>query len=477
MQLPDRVSDLDTAKVNATILPAEVWSTITPNGTTYNSSARVGVLALGRDTLGIPGYPYKDRPSIVEQIKNSGVISSNSFGLHIGSVPLNQPGSLILGGYDSNRVLGTVGVFRYQDEISTAPLVDVVLGVEEGGSPFKSAFTGSVYKGNNGTQHATDVANSYGAPAGSIIVTPNPAAPYLSLPYDTCDALASHLPVSWNPNTGLYTWNTNDPQYALIVNSPAHLEFILADMNAMNISIKVPFKLLNLTLEPPLVASPIPYFPCQPFNATDFGTWVLGRAFLQAAFMGVSLDQNLTFLAQAPGPLIDQAVTQTLQPTDTNLTSSSTSSFKKSWGSILKALPGPTTPDSSSNSTTDSSSTLTPGAKAGIAVGVVAAALILAAAIFYILKRRRRTRGSGHQQQQQAMPGGPAAADDKAGGRDRHEMNGTREEGYPEMNEQHGVSDLSRPLPHEMDPMGRVYPDRSEPVEVWAGGVPEGRRR
>jgi hypothetical protein len=39
-----------------------------------------------------------------------------------------------------------------------------------------------------------------------------------------------------------------------------------------------------------------PYFPCKPLN-NEAGIWFLGRAFLQAAFVGVSLEQNEAFLA------------------------------------------------------------------------------------------------------------------------------------------------------------------------------------
>lgn len=82
---------------------------------------------------------------------------------------------------------------------------------------------------------------------------------------------------------------------------------MFADRTATNITIKVPFHLLNLTLEAPLVATPTQYFPCRSFDST-YAFWMLGRAFLQAAFFGVDYERNLTYLAQAPGPDMEQSV-------------------------------------------------------------------------------------------------------------------------------------------------------------------------
>lgn len=49
---------------------------------------------------------------------------------------------------------------------------------------------------------------------------------------------------------------------------------------------------------------------------------MLGRAFLQAAFFGYSLDQNVSYLAQAPGPDVQQSVVRAWRPEDTGAESS-----------------------------------------------------------------------------------------------------------------------------------------------------------
>ena len=135
--------------------------------------------------------------------------------------------------------------------------------------------------------------------------------------------------MTWNEGLGLYTWSVDDPQYSRITGSPAYMGFVLSDTEATNITIKVPFRLLNLTLDAPLVDKPTPYFPCRPFNSTQ-GWWVLGRAFLQAAFFVLNFEKYVMYLVQAPGPDMDQSVMRTFGPDDTTISGNSIDSFENS---------------------------------------------------------------------------------------------------------------------------------------------------
>ena len=436
--LPLKLANLASFSANATVFQPTDWTIPRPDGSNYTTE--VGIFGLGSDT-------YNARTGgILEQMKNAEVINSHSFGLHIGSAPLNVTGSLILGGFDSSRALGQVGVFQYLMDMPVGVLRDVKLGVEEGGSPFDPASTGSLYQVNNVSDAVTVAAQTFGAPRGTVLVIPNPAAPYIYLPYGTCEAVAQFLPVSWNAHAGLYTWNTTDPQYPRIVNSPAYLEFILADKLATNISIKVPFKLLNLTLESPIVDTPTAYFPCKPFNST-YGFYGLGRAFLQAAFLAVNYDQNLTFLAQAPGPDLDQSVLQTIKPSDTNLTSNPIASFRNSWTNHWTVLP---TTNSPSNRNTGLSS----GAKAGIALGALAAFALLLLGLLFLLRRMKRNNASREDPQQRRPLADEIDGFETPGVSELHGPHGVSDMSKPlahEMGAGHGVSDLSRPLAHEME--------------------------
>lgn len=100
-------------------------------------------------------------------------------------------------------------------------------------------------------------------------------------------------------------------------------------------TIKVSFRLLNLTLESPLTTTPTPYFPCKPLDSS-YGFWFFGRAFLQAAFLGVDVEHDVTYLAQAPGPAMGKGDIKAFRadvagPPETGLISEFESSWRSSW--------------------------------------------------------------------------------------------------------------------------------------------------
>ncbi|KAL9118928.1 MAG: hypothetical protein Q9187_004517 [Circinaria calcarea] len=376
-----------------------------PNGNYYPS--QVGLL-----TLGAPNpeqsFGQNNGSSIIGNmltgyLKRNGSISSSSWGLHIGSVVQGQPGSLTLGGFDKSRVLGqgTAASFDFVGEGGSTPivsLIDITMGVETGGSPFNSS---SVEDGLFRFDRNT-----------SASVTLNPAVPYMFLPAATCDAIAQYLPVTYQSSSGLYTWNKNDPQYLRIVSSPAYLQFTFQQSIGQNVSIKVPFALLNLTLETPILNSPQPYFPCKPYYTPD-GGYYLGRAFLQAAFLGVNYDQGKFFVGQAPGPDSGPIQITTIQTSDATIRSNPIDTFADSWNRkwTTIALPKNSTSDNTSggiDGPTNTPATLDPGlstgAKAGIGIGIAAVVLILLGILLgcIIMRRKRRK-----QQPAQALPSPP----------------------------------------------------------------------
>jgi hypothetical protein len=114
----------------------------------------------------------------------------------------------------------------------------------------------------------------------------------------------------------------------MIVSSPSYLSFTFRLNSAVsqNITIRVPFSLLNLTLTSPIISTPTLYFPCFPGQAPG-GIFSLGRSFLQAAFIGVNwrTGNGVWFLAQAPGPNTPTTIAPTpIQPTDNSIISSTT---------------------------------------------------------------------------------------------------------------------------------------------------------
>ncbi|KAK0653175.1 aspartic peptidase domain-containing protein [Cercophora newfieldiana] len=382
------------ANINATIYAMNVSHVTLRDGTT-TYVPQVGNLALGRpDDVDLGGTTWAGT-SIIEQMKAQGHVKTNSFGLHLGSAPLGQKASLILGGYDEARVVGPVAAFQMMLGEPFVFLADVFLGVETGARHFNvSEFDAPIWQGD-----AIDAVNEHvGGKKGHVVVAPNPAVPGMYLPAPTCANAAKYLPVRYDNATGYYLWDTADPHYAPLINSAAFLGFTFADQAAKNVTIKVPLKLLNLTLDKPITQTPTAYFPCHDVGK-DNDMWELGRAFLQAAFFAINFEQNLTFLAQAPGPAMSQSIVRPFQVDDRTLVSQPEAAFLDSW---LASWPSavPTDPPRRA---------LSGGAIAGVAIGILAGLGAIAGAAFFLWRRRKR-----------AKEGDPEPSELHTGGLHRH---------------------------------------------------------
>ncbi|KAI5211437.1 hypothetical protein E4T38_01390 [Aureobasidium subglaciale] len=308
----------------------------------------------------------------LNQAYQTGNIPSVSYGLHVGSVWPLVSGSLILGGYDRSRCISTP-IVSGDNHFS---LAEIGLEVASGGWPFlKSASINHEHllTGNGTGDDST------------LSAMPNPGVPYLYLPDKTCSAIAAFLPVHFDQSLGHYIWNTTDPTFKQIISSPSALKFSFnTDSGLQNIS--VPFALLNLTLDYPLSNTPTQYFPCSSYAPDAGSPYHLGRAFLQAAFLGQHGQANKTFLAQAPGPGMKAAVVTKLSATDTTLTAmANPPSWNSTWTDQLKALPQSSALKATNKET---SGGLNRGAIAGIVVGAVAVVVLCVIAIFVCWRRR-----------------------------------------------------------------------------------------
>ncbi|CAI6080994.1 unnamed protein product [Clonostachys chloroleuca] len=317
---------------------------------------------------------------------DQGYTPSNSFGLHIGSVEPDLAGSLWFGGYDRNRVVGDpiTNGGDFKDPVTI--LQDIGIEVLKGKSPFDF----------NGTKAGLLMEGNSSMPI-TFKVMIDGCSPYLTLPKSTCDNIASHLPVTFDKMLGLYLWNTSSEKYKEIVPSATALSFSFTSSGNSNpIKIRVPFMHLNLTLTAPLVDTPTQYFPC---HVNEKGKYVLGRAFLQDAFLGGNWDLgvNRWWIAQAPGPNIPTA-SNVLQiaTTDETIRKSDTS-WEDSWKGVWKEV---NTTSDDSTSSNDNEGGLSTGAKAGIGagVGVVSCLLILGAVYFW--KRRQESQSQGQNEAQ-----------------------------------------------------------------------------
>ncbi|KAK4206176.1 aspartic peptidase domain-containing protein [Rhypophila decipiens] len=362
------------ANINSTIYAMNVSHVTLRDGkTTYVPP--VGNLALGR-----PADVEIGGSSILEQMKAQGHIKTNSFGLRLSSAALDQKASLILGGYDEARVIGPVAAFEMQLGHPFMFLADVFLSIETGERHFNVSESDMrpIWQGD-----AFDPANEqFGGKKGNVIVATKPAVPGIYLPEPACANAAKYLPVRYDNATGYYLWDTSAPDYEALINSAAYLAFTFADYQAKNVTIKVPLKLLNLTLDKPIAQTPTPYFPCHDVSKNN-EMWELGRAFLQAAFFGINFDQNFTFLAQAPGPAMSQSVVHPFRADDRTVASLPEKAFADSW---LASWPYATV--APSNQPTIKAG-LSGGAIAGIVLGALVGVGALAGAIFFAWRRRK----------------------------------------------------------------------------------------
>lgn len=357
-----------------------------PNGKTRGPP--LGWLSLGADNKQVQVFTTSPRNASALPYEaftfsgglfNQSKVLSYSYGLHIGATAFNFGGSLLFGGYNKGRVIGPYTTFD-----KNTNLIDIEIGTEVGGSPFDF-------------ETKTGLLLSNTSKAESITVIPDPAVPYLHLPSNTCEGLAKLLPITFDNDLKYWLWNVEDPRYRSIVTSAAYLKFVFppAPGASANVEIKVPFALLNLTLESPISSSPKAYFPCQRFTPNSGDTYRLGRAFLQAAFLGRNWNVPLSWLAQAPGPgasrngLGDEPVD--IKGQDTTIsTYNDAALFRKSWEAYWTPLSGGNTTNLTSSATGSPSPGLSTGAKAGIGVGAAAGAIALVAIGAYLLWRRKK---------------------------------------------------------------------------------------
>ena len=358
-----------------------------PSGAPYPQ--RVAGLALGGiESFIANGTQNISVPTFSSSLQQNYGLPSSSWALHYGSANHNIPGSLIIGGYDANRVLGTVLSSPLQPT-SGLPLVQLTgIRVNSNSSDADSKASRNVLQDTLDTS--------------PLSVFLQPSIPYLSQPAPVCASIATLLPLTFQQHLGLYTWNTVDPAYGTLISSATELNFHFSNSKLM---LRVPFALLSLTLEPPLVDTPTPYFPCAP--TTDPSRYALGRAFLQAAYLIVDMDRGRTFLAQAPGPGLNRTPSvQELGPDDAPEASASSADFDATWsGAQASGAAGANVPAAAASSGSPSSGSASGaqvpvGALVGVAVSVTAVAALLAFLVVFKLRARRRAQ----RQEQAAKP-------------------------------------------------------------------------
>lgn len=116
------------------------------------------------------------------------------------------------------------------------------------------------------------------------------------LPEPVCDSLAAALGLVFDPTTGLYVLSTKAHQ-TLVDNSPEFTFTLAANSSSRDtMDIVLPFAAFDLELQPPTYNYTVPYFPIR--RAANETQYVLGRAFLQEAYVVVDWERGSFTLSQ-----------------------------------------------------------------------------------------------------------------------------------------------------------------------------------
>jgi hypothetical protein len=308
---------------------------------------------------------------------------SSSWGLHLGSTTTGPAPSLYFGGYDKTRAYGDV--LSKPGGVGPVDLLDIKIGVLAGLSPYEFNMTSS------GLLHKGSIQQD------PVSVGIDPCAPYLSIPRLACDAIAEYLPVTLDRGLGLYIWDVASPQYTKIVNSATALSFVFSSSDFYNVTISVPFKHLNLTLTSPLTETEVSYFPCNPLSEPPY---VLGRAFLQDAFISQNYERDngdgtfgRFYMAQAAGPNISGTPTVLpISKPDLGIVVNGNSDWMATWDGYWTPLSAEQASNHNNGTTSGKPQVLPSGAIAGIAVGVVVIVLLVIGLLtLFILKKQNKT--------------------------------------------------------------------------------------
>lgn len=271
-------------------------------------------------------------------LRQNGTIPSTSWGYTAGLHNQQTPayGSLTLGGYDASRFRANNVTFPFGTDIS----VDLVVGIQAISSD----------------------------KSGDAALMPTPAyaaidseLPTMILPDDACSAFERAFNLTYYTQNGKSFYLLTDAQHQNLLSLDPTFTFTLGPSLAggSTVSIAIPYAAFDLQLSPPLGVAGTRYFPLQ--RGGNSSLYVLGRSFMQLAYVIADYDRSNFSVSQALFPQNTPAQIKAIYP------------------------PGQDTASSSSSSSTG----LGGGAIAGIVVGAVVGVALIAAAVFFLVRRRR----------------------------------------------------------------------------------------
>lgn len=281
-----------------------------------------------------------------------------------------MPGSLTLGGYDANRFKPHDVNFHLNpnDRIPSVNLRGITATVP----------TVDVAPTSNWTS-ASQPLLGMNESVTAIIDT---STPYLWLPAAVCDRFAKYLNLQWNETLGVYVFSEGSQYTDYLQQPPLSFTFSISSYDYLDnfaqplelpgvVNITVPAAAFAQLLRYPFANvikfsdSSIPYFPLK--RAAAGGPYIIGRAFMQAAYMIMNYETAQFSIHEAVFP----------SNPDSNI-------------SIVTVDRAPTSPYPKYDPPVESKG-LTIAQIAGMVVGIVLVGSIVLITT-YICCRRRRTR-------------------------------------------------------------------------------------
>lgn len=198
----------------------------------------------------------------------------------------------------------------------------------------------------SGTLSAT-----FGLPSLSMAI--DTGVSQLWLPKVVCDKLADALGLTYDPSTELYL--VNDTTRVKLLDLAPEFTFTVGAnaTSAETVNIVLPYAAFDLTVSQPFYNTSKHYFPIR--RAADEKLYVLGRAFLQEAYLVVDWERGNFSVSQARHQVIERKIVP-----------------------IRSASDEPT-----------KHSGLSPGIIAGVVVAISVAVIIVAAAGYFFWRRKR----------------------------------------------------------------------------------------
>ncbi|OCK87546.1 acid protease [Cenococcum geophilum 1.58] len=234
-------------------------------GTFGLSTAPTSLGSSGIDTFLTVFNTYNNTPSL-------------SYGYTAGAQYHNKGvlGNLILGGYDQSRFTSGVQI-SMPDQRNSSLVVGVQSIVV---TPDKNFDT-----------------NVYSLTSEGFYALIDSTLPYLWLPQSVCDSLANIFQLTYDSKTFLYT--VNDTSHTRNLKQNATISFKIGNTaNPSNdfTSIVLPYAAFDLQASFPIYDNATRYFPIKP---SPPGYYVLGRTFLQEAYLVVDYERGNFTVAPA----------------------------------------------------------------------------------------------------------------------------------------------------------------------------------